>query len=891
MPSGRSRLHESLRMRAATDSLTFLFTDIEGSSTLWESDPVAMREALAAHDRLLRRCIESHRGQVVKATGDGFHAAFDDPVEALTAAADIQRALQDLSSPLPLAVRCGLHSGFDESRDGDFFGPDVNRAARIMQAAQGGQILMSQALAERVRHRLPPSCSLEPVGRVRLRGLKQPEVLVQWCGPGLRRSFLPTRNQAQTPHNLPATATRFFGRSRELAALASLLPRERLVLLHGWGGMGKTRLALEAARLQLDTFPDGVWFVELASVTDPAWVPLAVASVLGVPESAGLPPLEAMAAALAEQQVLLVLDNCEQVVDACARLVDELLAAVPSLHVLATSREPLGLTAERRVEVGGLGLPPADPQLGASKLAELDAVGLFEDRVKAAQPAFSLDDSTAPFVARICRQLDGIPLALELAAAATRRMPLPVLAGRLDDRLATLVHGQRTAPARQRTLRALIDWSHDLLVPAERELFRRLSVFAGGWTEAAALSVCGLAADRDGSLMGLGNLVEKSLISMDPLTGRYAMLETVRQYASEQLAAFPADGAEARARHLACYLALAEQARPHLGGPEQAHWLNLLDLERDNLLAAHAGCAETPEGAAADVRLSWALKPYWFNRGLLGLGLRISAEAQARIEPYPNASARATALFDLGQLCFFVGHHDRARDVLQRCLLLCRETGNRLLEAATLQPLGMCHLAVDEVGPAQTCLMAARQLAEEDGHRSFVAYVDNALGQLYRVMGDYDRALACNLSARSAARALGDIDLQAITGLNESMIAIEAGRARDSGTARQLLADAVQLCRQSHSQALVQSALEVATVIACEEQAWAEAQRFWCQAERLARHSGLGRDPADERFLAPRVESLRTAVGDRALQRALQATEVPDPAEASGALLHWLEPD
>ncbi len=898
-------------MPTADKSLTFLFTDIEGSARLWSEYRQAMATALAWHDQGLRRCIEDEGGTVVKRTGDGVHAAFVDPVAALRASVRIQQLMQaePADGGLALQVRCGLHAGYDEAREGDYFGPEVNRAARIMSVAHGGQILVSDALAGHLGPGLADGWRLQDLGRVRLRGFDGTDRLWQVVVPGLREAFPPLRELAEVPHNLPAPATRFFGRADELRQLDALLPTERLVLLHGLGGMGKTRLAIEAARRAVPRFEDGVFLVELSQVSDPTLVPLAVASVLGVKEEAGQPLAACIARLLASRHLLLVLDNCEQVVEACARLVDGWLAQAPRLHVLATSREHLRLTAERVLELGGFDLPPepgvrravpgdespvtaaagsAPGDAGDVSTPGGDAAALFIDRVQAVQPGFQPDPAGLQRVHEICRRLDGIPLALELAAAATRRMPLARLAERLENRFSVLVHGQRVATDRQKTLRGLIDWSHELLSPPQRRVFARLSVFAGGWTPEAAEAVC---ADEelptDAVLEPVGELVEKSLVQFDLSRGRYRMLDTVRQYAQERLEADPPAREAAQGQHLAYFLDLAEQAHPHIGGPQQKVWLETLDLERDNLLSAHVACGDATQRAEAGVRLSWALKPYWLNRGLLGLGLRVASEALDRSGLQDLPAVRCGALADVGQLCFFVGQYQKARSYLSDCVALSRDLGLSQAEILALQPLGMACLHFDAVDEAQAHLMRALALAKAADHERFQAYIESALGQLMRVRHRYDEALDFTRTARSRAARQDDQDLQCITVLNEAMILLSL-KGHDTRAARTLLSQALEVCVQGQSRALIQSAAEVASAIACDESRWADAAEFWSWAEAMARSSGLQRDPADERFLRAYVARLEGALGPQVLHRVVANVELqPDDAVVS-RLQNWL---
>ena len=419
---------------------TVLFTDIEGSTRLWERDPERMRPALACHDAIARAAVEAHRGTVVKTTGDGIHAVFDDPLDAVEAALRLQQALEDpgATAGTPLRVRCGLHLGVVERRDHDFFGAPVNRTARIMAAAHGGQVLVSKAVADLIGSRLPAGVALKDLGVVRLRDLASPERVYQVTHPQLRRDFPALRSLESTPNNLPQQVTSFIGRERELAETKALLATTRLLTLLGIGGLGKTRLSLQAAVDVLDDYPDGVWFVELAPLTDAQLVPQAVASVLGVKEEAGRPVIEALMNYGRDRRCLIILDNCEHLVGACADLAKELLQSGPHLKILASSREPLHTPGETTYHVLPLAIPSAQEAFTPETLSRYEAVRLFVDRATAAQPAFRITLQNAPAVAQICHRLDGIPLALELAAARVRALSVEKIAERLSDRFRLL---------------------------------------------------------------------------------------------------------------------------------------------------------------------------------------------------------------------------------------------------------------------------------------------------------------------------------------------------------------------------------------------------------------------------------------------------------------------
>ena len=501
-------------MAASQRPVTHLFTDLEGSTRLWECEPLRMQSALDRHDALARRVISGSGGQVVKTTGDGVHAVFDDPVDAVAAGGRFMLELAALAQEvaLPLRARCGIHIGGAQARDGDYYGGAVNRAARIMGAAHGGQVLLSEAVAVLVRGRLPAEIRLRELGRVRLRDLAQPEGVYQLLHPGLDERFPPLRSLDSTPNNLPQQASSFVGRHAAIAELRELLHRHRLLTLAGPGGIGKTRLALQLAADVLDEYPDGVWFVELAPLSGVALVARTVAQVLGVAERPGVPIATAIAEFLAPRRALLILDNCEHVADACATLADTLLRGAAELRILATSREVLRVAGECLYQLQPLPVPP-DDERGLDAVYHYPGVALFVDRAREQQPSFELNARNLAGVITICRELDGIPLALELAAARVRSLSIEHIAQRLSDRFRLLGSGTRTALPRHQTLAAMVDWSHQLLNDGERTLFECLAVFAGGFDLDGAQAVCGAASANGDDVVGtLMSLVDKSLV-------------------------------------------------------------------------------------------------------------------------------------------------------------------------------------------------------------------------------------------------------------------------------------------------------------------------------------------------------------------------------------------
>jgi predicted ATPase/class 3 adenylate cyclase len=867
---------------------TYLFTDIEGSTGHWEREPERMRAALAQHDAIAQARVTAHRGTVVKTTGDGIHAVFADPLDAVRAAVALQLALAapDATNGIALRVRCGLHAGVDERRDNDYFGNAVNRAARVMTAAHGGQILVSQAVAALVADRLPKDIALLDLGQVRLRGLAQLEQVCQVVHPSLQQQFPALRSLAETPNNLPQQLTTFVAREHELAEVAGLLGETRLLTLLGGGGFGKTRLSLQVAAKLLDDYPDGVWLVELAPVGDPRLVPQAVASMLGVKEDPGFPVLDALLTFARERRFLLVLDNCEHVVHACAELARQMLEGSAGVTILASSREPLNIRGERTYPLAPLTAPAPTPTLRADAIAAFSAVQLFADRAAAAQPSFRITDDNAAAVAEICHRLDGIPLALELAAARLRSMPVERIAERLSDRFRLLTSGDRTALPRQQTLRALIDWSYDLLDERERMLFRRLAVFAGGFTLDAAEKVGadGAVGEAD-ALDLLARLVEKSLVTLDAAGERYRMLETVRQYALERLAA-SGEAEAARSRHLAFYVALAERARPEIIGPRQREWLARLDQERENIVAAHAWCARADHGGELDLRLVRAVRNYCFYRGLLAMGLAATTEALALPGAQTRNHARCCALSDAGQFATRMGRHDEALAYLNDSLAIARELGDLSRVAIALQPLGQTYLALDKLDDARAHLAEALTLAREiDNPREIVTAL-SSLVQLHRVEGAFEAAEPLCESYLVLARKLKDRESTAFGLLNLAMVAV---MRRDPARAMNAVIEALPMIEDVGSRPIGQCLLETVAGLVAAREEWHEAARFYGAAEREAAASGLRRDRADEAFLSEQVAKARAALGPDAFSRSEQQGRALDYDRAMEAARKWVE--
>lgn len=857
-------------MDDANPIATFLFTDIEGSSRLWEREPARMQVALARHDALARAAAVGQGGSIVKMTGDGMCAVFKDPRGAIDATLVFLRglALPTASDDCELKARCGIHVGAAQWRDNDYFGQTVNRAARIMGAAHGGQVLLSQAVVDLVRGRLPEALSLRDLGSVRLRDLANPERLYQVLHPALRQDFPALRSLEAAPNNLPQQVTSFVGREYELDEARKALARTRLLTFLGAGGIGKTRLSLQVAAEALDDYPDGAWFVELAPIADPRLVPQVVASTLGVKEDASASIADALVAHLADKTSLVVLDNCEHLLDACARLADRLLRDAPKVKLLVSSREPLHIAGEAVYPVPALAVPDPGKRADDSAIATFASVRLFLERATAVSPSFRITDANATTVAEICRHLDGIPLAIELAAARVRAMPLDAIAARLHDRFHLLTGGSRTALPRQQTLRALIDWSHDLLPPAERVLFRRLAVFAGSWALDAAEKVCAGGEIEEAQVLDLlVSLVDKSLVVADLDDGRYRMLETIREYASERLQA-SGEGAGLRDRHLDHYVARAVAAAPNLYGPDQGKWYAQLDADRENLRAAHAWCNHAEGGGAKGLQLVNAIKPYWFSRGLLKVGKHATLEALGRPDAQARDLQRCLALFAVGQLCSFLGDYGEAIGYLEGSLAIARELDDRFRVAATLQPLGLAAVGQGDFAAGRRYLDEALALAKEIGDLSQIAGAANAVAQLNRMEGDLAGAEPLYGQVIAMGRKLDDPELVAIGLLNLSMVYIARGTR---GGARQSLQEVLAIAEETQSIPAGQSAMEVAAGFASELGEAERALRYFGAAEANMRATGIQRDPIDDAFLQPLIGRARAALSPETANAAERA--------------------
>jgi predicted ATPase/class 3 adenylate cyclase len=862
---------------------TFLFTDIEGSTRLWEREPARMHDALARHDALTKQAVEAHRGRVVKTTGDGVHAVFGDPLDGLLAAIDLQVALQDpaATAGVALVIRCGLHAGSDNRRDNDHYGIAVNRAARVMSAAHGGQVLVTQAVATLVSDRLSADVELVPLGSVRLRDLSQPENVYQVAHPQLRREFPALRSLESTPNNQPQQLTSFIGREHELGEVRRQLRDTRLLTIFGIGGLGKSRLSLHVASDVLADYADGVWFIELAPIGDGRLVAQAAASVLGVKDESGEPLVDTVARFARDRRMLLVLDNCEHVTQACAEFARRILETAPNVRILATSRERLGIAGEKTYPLAPFAVPLPQQKLAPDAVLAFASVRLFAERAAAARPDFAITQDNMRAVAEICHRLDGIPLALELAAARVRALRVQSIAERLNDRFRLLSGGDRTALPRQQTLRALIDWSFELLEPRERILFARLAVFAGGLTLEDAEKVASGGDITEADVLELvTQLVEKSLLMLDLDSDRYSMLETVRQYAADRLR----EGGEettTRDAHVDRFLALAEEASSELLGPGAARALRNVDAERENILAAHAWCDRGTDGAHKGLRLARAMRNYFLHRGPLDLGLSLMVEALARRGAQARDLPRCRALSAAGQYALRMGRLEEAIRYLEDSLAIARELGDDERIAVVLQPVGLTYLDRGDASSARAYLTEALDRAQARDDKRELAAAQSAMAQLCRCEGDLDGAERMSRSSLALVREVDDMQSIGVALVNLAMISILRARGAD---ARAMLQEILTINAKIGGAALGQSTLEVAMGLAAGLGDYERAARLYGAVEACADASGLRRDAADEAY----VSAIRTRTCD-SLGEARFAAAVATGREAPSAAIAELE--
>jgi predicted ATPase/class 3 adenylate cyclase len=851
--------------------ITFLLTDVVGSTSLWERYPEAMRAALARHDALAAGIVAAQRGALVKPRGggDSLFVVFARATDALCAACDLQRAYvqedwrrhagdSETDADFTLRVRMALHTGEADLRDNDYYGATVNRGSRLRDAAHGGQVLMSQAVYELVNGALPLETGLLDLGSHRLRDLQQAEHIWQLRHPELPSDFEPLRSLNAARHNLPVQVTSFIGRDHEIATVKQLLSSARLLTLTGSGGVGKTRLALQVAADLTDRYPDGIWLVELASLTDDALVQQAVAAAVNVREEPGRSLQQTLIEQLQPRRLLLILDNCEHLLTASAQLAETLLRSCPDVQILASSREGLNIAGETLYRLPSLAMPGQREVVTAVSARQYEALGLFLDRAASSSPSFAATDHNVPVIARLCRQLDGIPLAIELAATRVKSLPVEQIAERLADRFRLLTGGSRTALPRQQTLRALIDWSYELLSEPERELFHRLTVFVGGFTLEAAETVCctdevagsgqsavGKTLQADSLLPTtyyllpdvldlLTALVDKSLLVSEEQGGRarYRMLETLRQYGREKLAQCGREP-DLQARHLAYFLGVAEEAERKLRGSEQAWWLERLDTEHDNLRAALSLRPTNEQEAEFGLRLASALWWFWHVRGYFAEGrewLALKLAAFAR-----RTSDRAKALNGAAVLARNLGDYEAAHRLSLESLEIKRELGDRQGIAASLNNLATLALGRGDYAAARPHYEESLAIERQLGNRQGVTSSLIGLGNVALEQGHYEAAQQLYAESLRIKRELGDK-----RGIAASLAALGnvAYYRNDYRSAHQLHEEGLALRRHLGERRGIAASLQFLGSLAIAERSYETARELFAESLTIRRELG-----------------------------------------------------
>ncbi len=741
-------------------TLTFLFTDIEGSTRLLQQLGNRYADVLVDYRQLLRAAVQERGGQEVDTQGDAFFFAFPSAREALLAAIKAQQSL--LRHPwidgMSVRVRMGLHTGEARVAETGYVGMDVHRAARICSAGHGGQILLSDATHALVANDLPGGITLRDLGEHRLKDLAQPQHLFQIVASDLPVEFPPLKSLNVLPNNLPMQLTSFVGRAREMSEIKDLLRTTRLLTLVGAGGSGKTRLALQIAADLLDEHPDGVWWIDLAPLADPGMVPQATAAALNIREQSDRPVMDSLLDYLRHRHALLLLDNCEHLLLPCARLADTVLRRCPGVRIMVTSREGLATAGETLYPVPVLSLPDPTPSPALEVLSKFEAVRLFTDRAGSVVPTFRLTERNAGVVGQICHRLDGIPLAIELAAARVAALSLEQIAARLDDQFRFLTGGSRIALPRHQTLQAALDWSFQSLTEAEKVVFRRLAVFAGGFTLTAAEEVCpGEGLPVSDILEPLTHLVAKSLVLAEDQQDerRFRMLEPIRQFARDRLRE-AGEVEEVRERHLDWLLPIAEEGERQLRGHGQLLWLRRLEREHGNFRGALEWAFATDRSETA-LRLASALATFWQLRGHITEGRTRLEEALGRgMASTALPALRAKALADAAELAEVQHDHKRAEELARQSLALATELGDRRGEACALRLLGGVARWHSDFARAATFFQDALARYQEAHDEWGIAASFRSIGGVARAQKSYVEAATRYTIALNLFRKVGD---------------------------------------------------------------------------------------------------------------------------------------
>jgi predicted ATPase/class 3 adenylate cyclase len=820
-----------------TGTVTFFFSDIEGSTKLLqELGQDRFRDTVEEHQRIVREAIAGGEGTVIGTEGDSFFAVFESAPHACSAAIAVQRRLATHDDAV--RIRIGLHTGEGMLGGDNYVGLDVHRGARIAAVGYGGQILISEATQTLVGGALPDGAELKDLGTHRLKDLSKPERIYQVVIPDLQADFPALKSLDARPNNLPVQLTSFIGRDKELNGLMEVLSQNRVVTLTGPGGTGKTRLSIQLAAEASDDFPDGIYFVALAPISDPELVAPAIAEALSLAEAFAdqRTPLERVTDYLKAKKVLLILDNFEQVLDA-ASVVNDLVRSSEHLKIVVTSRAALHVYGEIEFPVPSLQLPDPKHLPDLESLSQFESVALFIQRAMAVKADFRVTSENAPSVAEICARLDGLPLAIELAAARVRALTPDALLSRLGERLRLLVGGSRDLPARQQTLRQAIEWSYDLLDPPERKLFWRLSVFMGSFSLDEAELVCGPADDLEMDVLdGVTSMLDKSLVrSIDSPEPRYLMLETIREFAVEKLEG-SGEVQEIRRRHAEAFVRLAEQAEPAMITAKRAEWLDRLERDHDNFRAAHDWCIAGKESALA-FRLLTALWRFWQMRGHLVEATSLAEEVLTLSGPEDRSTLRAKALQAAGGIAYWSGDQETTKKHYQEALSIWREIGDKSGIAGALYDAGFQDLSPEGAKIARPAFEEAIALYKEVGDRHGEAKVNWGIG-VFDIVAQQFETVADRLQPLIGIfRQAGD-DFMVMWSLNQlGNVNIKTGRFADG---RANFIEAMEMAREANDLSAIIFQLDNLSDAARQEGHLERAVKLRAASVSLLTSSGLG---------------------------------------------------
>ena len=746
-------------MDKPTGNVTFLFTDIEGSTRLAQEFPESLPAAIEKHHSIMRKAIESNNGFVFETVGDSFCCSFEKAEDAVKAAIQIQINLSNEVCELSgqkgknclIRVRIGIHSGNAEWNGNSYMGYiTLARTARVMSAAYGEQILISNDAYELCFPKLPArsagggfgkeegesNISFRDLGERRLKDVIEPIRLFQVASKELREEFPPLKTLDARPNNLPVQLSGFIGRADEIKHAKELLKDNRLLTLTGTGGLGKTRFSLQVAADLIDDFANGVWFVELAAVSDPVFLAITIINDLGLKEEQKKTPEETLADHLKDKEILIVLDNCEQIIESCAKLAENLLLKCPKLKVIATSREGLNCIGEQTYRIPPLTLPDPNHKYTPEQLTQYESVRLFIERALAVNPKFRVTNENAPALVGVCSRLDGVPLALELAAARTKVLSVEKIFERLDDRFNLLTGGKRTALPRQQTLRALIDWSYDLLSENEKILWSRLSVFSGGWTLEAAEKVCSdETISKNDILELLSQLTEKSVIIYDETKDRYRILESLKQYGIEKLS----DGKEIFLQHLNYFLELSKKAKPELLGEKTKFWMHKIEADNSNFISAIEWSVRN-ENSEKGILTAAALGRFWNITGQYSTGIRLIEIILESAGTLDKSSSKVNVLNWIGSFKSSQGDSEQAKKYFEESLDIRKKIGDKYGIAESINKLGSFTFNQGDYEQSKKYYEESLCIFKGIGSKNGIANSLNYLGNVAYGLGDFGQA-------------------------------------------------------------------------------------------------------------------------------------------------------